>query len=486
MGQDRGYASFSVERRGIDYVPRSERPLTVRGLAGLWAGASFNLEYVVYGALVTSLGLDLAQALAVIVVGNLAWVVTGLASLQGPAAGTTAFGVGRAVFGPRPNRALAALNWLTQVGFETLGLALVVLAGLALAREAGADPGIPAKCALVAVAAGAQLCLPWFGHATLTAVLKVLGWLFAGSFVCLAVLAAPRVHLASAVHGASWQALTIAAVVVLSGGAMSWTENANDYSRYLPAGVRGKSVVGAVVLGGGVPVLLAEVLGAVVASGLHDPSSVSVVTGLPGAFPPWFTVPYLAVAICQLLAINALDLYSSGVSLQAAGAPLRRSQCVLVDTLACAALTAWAILSSSFTTVLGDFVQLIMVWLAPWAGVYLVDAALRRGHYDLGSLFSTSAGIYRRRNGWSPAAVWAQLLGMGAALASTDSGPFVGPLSRLSGGADLSIYLGFGVAAGVYFLLGRSMVHDEVAKSDPGEPPPTVPGSGSVAKLPTT
>jgi hypothetical protein len=75
---------------------------------------------------------------------------------------------------------------------------------------------------------------------------------------------------------------------------------------------------------------------------------------------------------------------------------------------------------------------------------------------------------------------------MGAALASTDSGPFVGPLSRLSGGADLSIYLGFGVAAGIYFLLGRSTVHDEVAKSDPGEPPPTVPGSGSVAKLPTT
>jgi purine-cytosine permease-like protein len=470
MERERGYASFLVERRGIDHVPDSERPLSARALAGLWAGASFNLEYVVYGALVVGLGVSLRQAVLVIVAGNLAWVVTGLASLQGPVTGTTAFGVGLAVFGPRPNRALAALNWLTQVGFETLGLALVVLAGLALAREYGADPGTPATCALVVLAALAQLVLPWFGHATLTAVLKVLGWLFAGSFVALAVLAAPRVHLAAAAHGASWQVLTIAAVIVLSGGAMSWTENANDYSRYLPVDVPARRVVGAVALGGGVPVLLAELLGAAVASGLHDPSSVSVVSGLPGAFPSWFTVPYLVVAICQLLAINALDLYSSGVSLQAAGAPLRRSQCVAVDTVACAGLTTWAILSSSFTVLVGDFVQLIMVWLAPWAGVYLADAALRRGRYDLGSLFSPSAGIYGRRGGWNRSAVLAQLLGMGAALSFTDSGPFVGPLSRLSGGADFSIYLGFGVAAGVYALLGGRRVRAEIAEPGTDEP----------------
>jgi len=119
MGPQGDYATFKVERRGVDYVPRALRPLTPRRLAGLWAGASFNLEYVVYGALVVSLGLGFLQAVLVIVLGNLAWVITGLASLQGPAAGTTAFGVGRAVFGPRPNRVLAGLNWLTQVGFET-------------------------------------------------------------------------------------------------------------------------------------------------------------------------------------------------------------------------------------------------------------------------------------------------------------------------------------------------------------------------------
>jgi NCS1 family nucleobase:cation symporter-1 len=474
MGPQGDYATFKVEPRGVDYVPRALRPLTPRRLAGLWAGASFNLEYVVYGALVVSLGLGFLQAVFVIVLGNLAWVITGLASLQGPAAGTTAFGVGRAVFGPRPNRVLAGLNWLTQVGFETLGLSLVVLGGLALVREAGGHPGRPAKWALVVAAAAVQLVLPLFGHATLTSALRKLGWLFAASFVLLAVLAAPKIHLRGGFHGASWEVMTVAAVVVLSGGAMSWTSDANDYSRYLPAHTRIGPVVAAVALGAGLPVLLAEVLGAAVAAGVPHLGSVSVVAGLPAVFPSWFTIPYLVVVICQLFAINGLDLYSSGVSLQAAGVPLRRAQCVAVDTIICAGLTAWAILSNSFTMLLGDFVQFIMVWLAPWVGVYLVDAALRQRRYDLRSLFAPDGGLYRRRHGVSWPALIAQLAGMLGALSWINTGPFTGPLSRITHGADLSIYVGCGIAGGLYWVLARTMVRREADDSCADEAPDLV------------
>ena len=36
-------------------------------------------------------------------------------------------------------------------------------------------------------------------------------------------------------HGASWGALTIFLALVISAGGLGWTENGNDYSRYLPA-----------------------------------------------------------------------------------------------------------------------------------------------------------------------------------------------------------------------------------------------------------
>ena len=39
----------------------------------------------------------------------------------------------------------------------------------------------------------------------------------------------------------------------------------------------------------------------------------------PHAFSSWFLVPFLVVAIVQLFAINSMDLYSSGVTLQALG-----------------------------------------------------------------------------------------------------------------------------------------------------------------------
>ena len=52
----------------------------------MWAGAVWNVEFVVYGGLaVVVFGLSFAQAVVVIVIGNLFYLLTGLASLQGPA-----------------------------------------------------------------------------------------------------------------------------------------------------------------------------------------------------------------------------------------------------------------------------------------------------------------------------------------------------------------------------------------------------------------
>ena len=51
----------------------------------MWAGAVWNVEFVVYGALgVVVFGLSFAQAVVIILIGNLFYLLTGLASLQGP------------------------------------------------------------------------------------------------------------------------------------------------------------------------------------------------------------------------------------------------------------------------------------------------------------------------------------------------------------------------------------------------------------------
>jgi hypothetical protein len=128
----------TYEARSIEYIPLAQRRGSPTDLAWMRAGALFNVEYVVYGSLIMSFGLRFWQAAVVILVGNLSYVMTGLASLQGPLAGTAAFTINRAPCGPRGAKLIAAFNWIMQVGYEIEGLALVVLAGLALFNQAGA------------------------------------------------------------------------------------------------------------------------------------------------------------------------------------------------------------------------------------------------------------------------------------------------------------------------------------------------------------
>jgi nucleobase:cation symporter-1, NCS1 family len=112
--------------------------------------------------------------LVVIVVGNVFYLLTGLASLQGLRAGTTTFAISRAPFGPNGNRVPSFLNWITQVGLEIEGIAFIVLAAIAVSGRLGFLAGTPVKVIFILVAVAIQAVLPTLGHA---AVLKVLRWL---------------------------------------------------------------------------------------------------------------------------------------------------------------------------------------------------------------------------------------------------------------------------------------------------------------------
>ena len=225
-----------VERRGIEHVPQSERWGKPSGLFWMWAGAVWNVEFVYYGAIaVVFLGLSFAQAVLIILLGNLSYVLTGLASLQGPQAGTTTFAISRAPFGPRGNKLPSFFNWVTQVGFEIEGIAFIVFAAIVLTNKAGFTAGTAAKVIFIILAVAIQAVLPTLGHA---AVLKALRWLaipFVVLFVVLAILTAGKANLHSVAHGAGWGELFVFLALVIAAGGLGWTENGNDYSRYLPA-----------------------------------------------------------------------------------------------------------------------------------------------------------------------------------------------------------------------------------------------------------
>jgi NCS1 family nucleobase:cation symporter-1 len=459
------YQAFKVESRGIELIPDSERAMRPSGLFWLWAGAIWNVEFLVYGALILSFGLSFTQAVLAIVVGNLFYALLGVASLQGPETGTTAFMVSRAPFGWVGNRLVAFFNWLTQVGFEIEGIVLVVLVAEAMLARGGvrADAGL--KVVLVLVAVGIQFVVPFLGHPTITKLLRYLSFVFIVVFVVMAALVVPHVQLDRFHQHASWAIWTTAVVLVVSAGGLGWTENGNDYSRYLPRSTPKAQTFLAATLGGAIPSILLELLGA--AAYVVSPKATAV-TGVPSAFASWFFWPFVILALPQLFAINSLDLYSSGVTLQALGVRVKRWGAVVIDTVVAGLVTLLVIFQGRFYSDLSGFLDYIVVWLGPWFGILCVDYLLRRGRYDLHVLAGERGGGRWTIGGIGWPAVVAQVVGMAAGLMWTDAKyyvpSYVGPLSRATGGADFSWLLGIVVGGLVYLALaGRQVGESEVA-----------------------
>ncbi len=386
----------TVEHRGIEYIPRAARWGKPSGLFWMWAGAVWNVEFVVYGALaVVVFGLSFAQAVVMILIGNLFYLLTGLASLQGPEAGTTTFTISRAAFGPRGNKLPSLFNWVTQVGFEIEGIALIVFAAILLTSKAGFTAGTALKIVFLLLAIAVQAVLPLLGHA---AVLRVLRWLtipFVVLFVIMAIITASKFNVHAAHHGASWGSLLIFLAVVIAAGGLGWTENGNDYSRYLPPTASKRNVVLAVALGGAIPSVARSVI--------------------------------------------------------------------------CTGVAAYAVFSTQFYGLLTSFLLFIILWLAPWCAIYLVDSWLRKNRYDHEGLFDENGGRYFRNGGFHWPALIAQI-GGGVAAAlwlnafSETALSYEGPLaSRIGGsfGSDLSVFIGLMVGGVLYWLLASRTVRAE-------------------------
>jgi nucleobase:cation symporter-1, NCS1 family len=471
--------AFRIEQHGVDFIPETERWASPRDLFGMWAGASVQIEYFIYGAVLMTFGFTFVQALSIIIIGNLSFFLLGICSLQGPDAGTTVFGINRASYGPNGSRIIAFFNWITQVGFEIEGLLLIVGAGLVLSDKSGFDPGKPAKVVLVIAAVAVQFILPFLGHATIVKVLRALILPFVVLFVVLLIFVAPHITTHGVAHGADWQVYFagLAFTITLSG--LGWAECGNDYSRYLPRRSKSSHIVGWVFLGTAVPEILIMTLGAATGTYLTTVGT-SANAFQPfihqSAIPAWFVVVFLIFCVVQLFAINSLDLYSSGVTLQAMGLRVKRYQAVVIDSIFCLIITLYAIFNSSFNTYLKDFVDVVIVWIAPWVAIYLVDWALRRYRYVPSELQKMGPdGLYYRNGGFHWPALIAQLLGMVAALSGlnpTFSVPtWVNPIAAATGSssftrADFSIFLGIAVGAVVYLILAGGSVRKQADEQD--------------------
>jgi nucleobase:cation symporter-1, NCS1 family len=443
-----------IETHGTDYIPDADRHGRPRSLVAVWAASNLTYLYLVLGGTLILLGLNLLQAIGVILVGNLFWIAVGYLSISGPVSGTPSEVVTRAIYGIRGNRLTnLVIGWIIGVAYEAINLSVGALAGFALVDQFAGHATLPVKIGIVVVTAIVTFVISVYGHATIVKLSGWFTWILLACIVVLTVFVMLHANMGYvtpaklAVHGAALWAVAAIGVSIIASAPLSWGTGA-DYARYLPATVSKKAVMWWTALGGFAPAVLLGIVGALAGTvvNMTDPQS-----SLSTLLPAWFYPVFLVVVILGSITNNVLTAYSTGLALLAVGIPWRRSITVIFDAIVAVAITGYALFISNFFDSLNSILELTVALLGPAITIYAVDIALRRNAYVGAELEDESrTGRFWYRGGFNLAGVIALIVGTAAASLFLDTTLYIGPLSSALDGADLSVIVGPLIAGVIY------------------------------------
>ncbi|WP_274912167.1 purine-cytosine permease family protein [Streptomyces sp. WZ-12] len=382
-------SAATVERNGIDPVPDAERHGAPRALFWPWAASGLSLLGIAYGIYVMGLGLNTWQAVVTGTVGYvLSFLLVGLVSVAGTRTGAPTMAIGRTVFGRRGNALPTVFSYVSNVGWETVLVALSSLGGATIlarvapavfARADGRTPTTGAQALCFAVTAVTVVVVGVYGHALIMKVQKYLTAAITAMTAAYLALMADRIHLSALGAGRPATLGTAIGGVVFAMTllGLGWVNCAADYSRYLPRDSSARAVAGWTTLGGVLAPVVLLVFGVLLNAGdptLAAAAAADPVGALAATLPTWFLVPYLLTAIGGFASGAIMDIYSSGMSLLALGVPVRRHLAVLVDGALMAA-GGWYVLfvSPSFFATFQAFLSVVGVAMAAWTAIFLVE-----------------------------------------------------------------------------------------------------------------
>jgi nucleobase:cation symporter-1, NCS1 family len=455
VGSDR---PFKIEQRGIDVVPADERHGKPVELFWIWAASLMGIVDLVIGAVVISLGLSLWAAVAAVIIGNLSYFFVGLVAMNGPAAGTSTIVISRSAFGVRGNSVPTFFSWFTILCWEGVNAVVGTLALIAIFATYGLTGNGYKILSLVIFLA---LMVAWaiFGHATITSVNRVMTYVIGIAMVVVLVYGFQHVnwhygwgHLAGT---NKFTTFILAVMIVTAANGLAFTNMPADYSRYLPRTASRSKIALYTALGAFLPATILNAAGAIIGTKLN---AFNPVGSLAAVMPHWFHFLFLLIAIVSMIWANIINTYSSGLNLQAMGIRILRYKTVLIDAVVAAAFVAYALWISNFVTSLENFLALMIWWIAPWTGIYLVDMWLRRYSYTSTDLLSRNGGVYWYKDGFNWRALAALVLGAGGSVLFTNATLFASPITTGPlGGADLSIPVGMIVGGLTYYLLAGNL-----------------------------
>jgi NCS1 family nucleobase:cation symporter-1 len=394
---------FELELNSINQIEDSERSGAARDLFWPWCGANVSVLAISYGAFFLGFGINFWQASLAAVIGTvLSFLLVGVSSLAGKKHGVPTMILSRATFGVKGNLLPGFLSYFVFVGWETVLVSLATLAtGTIFERIGSLDRN-------------AAMSLGFLVSVTLTIAGGVLGYkviMQMQKWISLITLIATALYMALTLNDINWKLLSdgrggslagfIGAVVFgMTGIGLGWVNSAADYSRYLPRNVKSRSVVGWTIFGASLAPIVMVIYGAALAGSsqkLYEDVAMDPVGALTKILPTWFLFAFALIAILGLIGGAILDLYSSGLTLVAIGAPIKRHYAASIDAVIMLIGTIYIVwFSKNFLLPFQGFLITIGVPLAAWSAIFVADVLLRK-NVDENDLYN-QFGKYRGTN----------------------------------------------------------------------------------------
>jgi len=364
------------------------------------------------------MGVSFWQALVAGVVGIVvSFLLCGLVAIAGKRGSAPTLVLSRAAFGVTGNKVPSVLSWVLTVGWETVLTSLATLATATVFTELGWGGGTATKVvALLVVAA----LVVGGGVLGFDLIMRMQTWITAVTGVLTVV------YLVLVLDEVDWSAVSAlpsgsaelfigALVLVMTGYGFGWVNAAADYSRYLPRTASTRGVVGWTTFGSALAPVLLLLFGLLLAGSsteLSEAIAGDPIGALATLLPTWFLVPFVVVAVLGLIGGALLDIYSSGLSLLAAGLRVPRPVAASIDGTLMVLGTIWVVFlaEGSFFAQFQGFLITLGVPIAAWCGIFLADLLLRRRDYAEPDLYDPR-GRYR-----AVAPVPLALLALGTAL----------------------------------------------------------------------
>jgi NCS1 family nucleobase:cation symporter-1 len=445
-----------LDEHGIEPIPAQDRDSTPLQQFWIWAGANIAPINWVLGALGIILGLSLVETLLVIVIGNVVGcALFGLFCIMGYRTGVNQMVLSRAAYGRRGAYLPAFAQMLMTMGWLGVNTWVVLDLVLGIFDHMGwNNPGTAAKYAVAIGIMLVQCVIAIVGFYWIQTFEKYTVPVAAAIMVLMSILAWRKVDIVwshSTVGGGDKvTAITQLMTAIGVGWGITWLSWSSDYTRFIRPGTGERKVFWSTSLGIFIPTVWLGFLGASIASAGTEADPADLVAAAFGST----SILILFLVMHGPIATNILNLYSAtlaALSLDVKAARWKVS--ILVSIVGTAALIAF-IQSDNFAHDFDNWLASVVVWIAAWGGVMVVDYfILRRGKLDIDALYEDPHRSPYGDVNW--AAVIAALVGLVAGWAwEYGLVSFMqGPIAKATNNIDLSWLSAFVVSGGLYYVL---------------------------------